>query len=242
MHEIDKPKIEDLADELDFWNAFRQPYLTKSIDIAQLHLEWAAEVEQRLNSPGGREDFAELCKAGCLPQGLAALIILLRYTPSLEEFWTLMVGHPNNRAKATHALEEAAHTLEMLYAGIIALGTEAENERFTKIGRVPVSRIISELRIHIRFINFAQRLRRDTEARSLAEVSKYLLTSYVRRMTGHFHDRSVSGLIGEIVDSPDYNEVAHRMWRARNYGRLEKHYSWMVKFLVAMSVVITHTA
>ena len=60
-------------------------------------------------------------------------------------------------------------------------------------------------------------------------------------MTGRFHDRSVSGLIGEIVGSPDYNEVAHRMWRARNYERIEKHFSWIPRFLVAMSVVIART-
>ena len=153
-----------------------------------------------------------------------------------------MVGQPNNREKATRALEGAAQTLEALYGDVIALGKEDESEKFTRIGRIPVSRIISELRSHVKFINFAESLSADTETRSPVEVSKYVLTGYVRRMTGRFHDRSVSGLVGEIISSPDYNEVAQRMWRVRNYDRLEKHFSWMTNLLVAMSEVIAHTA
>jgi len=57
-------------------------------------------------------------------------------------------------------------------------------------------------------------------------------------MTGRFHDRSVSGLVGEVLGPSDYNEVAQRMWRSRNYERIDKHYSWITRFLVAMSVVI----
>ncbi len=242
MNEIDKPKIEELAEELALWNTYREIRRAKKIDIAHRYAEWAAQLEQGLNSPGAREEFAELCKAGCLPQGLALLVMLVRYSPFLEKFWMEMVGQQSNRDKATRALENAAKTLEVLFGDVIPFGSEAESEHFTKIGRVPASRIVSELRIYIRVINFAESLSTDTETRSPAELSKYLLTSYVKRMTGRFHDRCVSGLVGELVGSPDYNEVAQRMWRARNYERLEKHYSWMAKFLVAMSVVIAHTA
>jgi hypothetical protein len=60
-------------------------------------------------------------------------------------------------------------------------------------------------------------------------------------MTGRFHDRNVSGLIAEVTGSTDYIEVAQRMWRGRNYKRIDKHFSWMTRFLVAMSVVIAQT-
>jgi len=242
MGGIEKPKIKELTEEVAFWSTYRQVYHVHGIDIAQIYAEWANDLQQKLTSPGAREDFAELCRAGCVPQGLAALVLLLRYSPLLEKFWTEMVGQPSNRVKAARALENAAQTLEALYAEMIASGSEIENLRFSQIGRVPVSRIVSELRFHIRFINFAKSLSADTETRSPAELAKYLLTSYVRRMTGRFRDRCVSGLVGQIVGSCEYDEVAQRMWRARNYERLEKHYSWMVKFLVAMSVVIEHTA
>lgn len=241
MSDIDKPQIEDLADELAFWNAFREAHRAKDVDIGRRYAEWTAELERGLTSPGAREEFAELCKAGCFPQTLALLVLLLRYSPSLKSFWTKVVGQPRNRDKATRALENAAQTLKTLYAGVIALGSDAETEQFAKIGRVPISRIVSELHVHVKFINFAKTLSADTETRSPTQLAKYLLTSYVRRMTGDFHDRCVSGLVGEIVGSPEYNAGAQSMWRQRNYKRLEKHYSWMVRFLVAMSVVIEYT-
>ena len=123
----------------------------------------------------------------------------------------------------------------------MTLGSDGENE-LRKIGRVPIPRLLSELRFHITLINFAQSLKADTETHSPEELAKYLFSSYVRRMTGDFHDRCVSGLIGEAVGSDGYSEVAHRMWRSRNYERLESHYAWMVTILVAASVVMNHTA
>jgi hypothetical protein len=242
MSEPEKPKIEDLADELAFWNTFREIHRAKGFDVARFYADAAVEVERGLTSPGAREEFAELCRAGCLAQGLAGLIFLLRQSPLFEKFWTEIVGQESNREKATRSLESAIETLKTLYADVIALGNDAENERFTKLGRVPISRVISELRAHIRFINFVRILRSDTETRSPEQLVRYLLTSYVKRMTGEFNDRCVSGVIGEVLGLPDYNEVAQRMWRSRNYERLEKHYAWMVKLMVAMSVVIAHTA
>ena|ERR1700730_1895452 len=241
MTQIDKPKIEDLADELAFWNAYREARLAKGIDVARQYTNWAAELAQGLTSPGAREEFAELCESGCFPQGLAALVLILRRAPLLEKFWMEIVGNADNRAKATRALDAAVQTFESLYAGVIALGSDAENE-LIRIGRIPIPRIVSELRFHIKFVNFAQLLAADTETHSPSELAKYLISGYVQQMTGEFRDRCVSGLVGEIAGSDRYTEDAHRMWRSRHYERLEKHYSWMVKLLVAMSVVMEHTA
>lgn len=236
-----KPKIEQLSDEFDLWHTWRKVHLSKGLDIAALYAELADQVRDELNSPGAREEFSELCHEGCLPQGLAAVVLLLRHSPFLENLWIETVGHARNRDKATHALEDAARTVEGLFGAAIAKGPQAETQLFEKMGRIPVSRVVSELRFYNRVINLSRFFREDTETRSLSELSKYFLTSYVRRMTGRFHDRCVSGLVGEIAGPSDYNEVAQRMWRARNYERLDKHQSWLPKFLVAMSVVVEHT-
>ena len=241
MSDTDKPKIEELADELALWNTYREIRRGKGINVDRIFTELAAEQKSRLRSPGAREDFTELCNDGCLPLALAALVALLRFSPLLEEFWIEMVGRPDNREKATRNLENAVQTLQGLFGNVIALEKEGKNIDFAKLGRLPVSQVISELRFYIKLINFADSFSAETQTRSPEELSKYLLTSYVRRMTGRFHDRSVSGLLAEVTDSAEYNEVAHRMWRSRNYDRLEKHFSWMTKFLVAMSVVIAHT-
>ncbi len=154
----------------------------------------------------------------------------------------MMVGPPENRRKTVRALEKAAATLEEVFGDLIVTEDEEQRATFTKIGRIPFSRMVSELRFYVRFINLAESLRKDTESHSLREVSKYLLASYVKRTTGRFHDRNVSGLVGEVIGSVGYDETAQRMWRSRNYMRLDKHFSWMTDFLAAMSVVITHAA
>jgi hypothetical protein len=242
MSHPDIPKIEDLGAELSFWNTYRELQRAKGFDPGQVLKEWAAEQEQSLTSPGPREEFAELCKDGCLPQGLALLVGLLRYSPLLETYWVEMVGNRDKRDKTARTLEKAAQTLEALFGDIVASEKSSKNELLSKIGRLPISSVISELRFHVRFINFARSLSADTGTRSPAELSKYLLISYVKRMTGRFHDKSTSCLIGGICGSQDYNEVAQRMWRLRNYRRLEKHFCWMTNILVAMSVVIAHAA
>jgi hypothetical protein len=241
MSKGDKPKIEELADEAALWDSYREARQNVGIDITQFYADLAAEQKRRLTSPGAREDFDELCENGCLQLALAAIVALLHHSPHLERFWTEIVGRPDNREKATRALENAIQTLENLFGYFIALENKGKSNEFSKIGRLPISQIVSELRIYIKVINFANSISADTETRSPVDLSKYLLTSYVRRMTGRFHDRNVSGLIAEITGPIEYNEVAQRMWRARNYKRLDKHFSWMTRFLVAMSVVIAHS-
>jgi len=241
MTKTDKPKIEELQDERIFWNTFREAHLAKGINVDREFAEWAAGQAKRLTSPGAREDFAELCQGGCTPQVLAAIVALMRNSPGLEILWETVVGPPPKRQKATRTLERAAATLEEIFGGFIAMADQ-DAAAFTKMGRIPLSRVVSELRFYIRFINLAESVRKDTRSHSLAEVSKYVLSSYVRRMTGSFHDRNVSGLVAEVAGSVEYNEVAHRMWRSRNHRRLDRHYSWMTNILVAASVVIAQPA
>lgn len=238
----DRTEHDRYKDEQALWNAYRAGQRSRGINIDQLFSEWAAVEAQKLASPGAREDFEELCKDGCNPQVLAAIVALRRHSPRLEAIWAMIVSPPENRQKATQALENAAATLEQVFGAFLAMEDEKARAKFAKIGRIPVSRMVSELRLYGRFINLAQLLAVDTQAHSLGEVSKYILSSYAKQTTRRFHDQNVSGLIGEIANSPEYNEVAHRMWRNRNYERLEKHFSWITGFLVAMSVVIARPA
>lgn len=239
--DIDKPRIEDLPEEVALWKTYRDICRSKKIDMIKLYMDLAEEEKKKLASPGAREDFVELCEAGCFQPVLAGIVMLLRNAPGLENFWTELVGRPDNREKTTRTLESAALTLESLFSSVIASEKEGKSVELEKIGRLPVSRMVSELRFHTRLINFAGLISAETETRSPAELAKYLASSYVLSMTGRFHDRCVSGLVSEASGSLEYIEVTHRMWRARNYERIDKHFSWMTRFLVAMSVVIAQT-
>jgi hypothetical protein len=237
----EKPKIEELAMEVAFWRAYREAYRTKGVDIAQFYAELAAEEKQRLRSPGARDDFTELCEDGCFQLVLAAIVALFRFSPRLENLWTVMVGTAYRREKTTKTLEKAAATLEGLFGGLISAEDEAQREQFRKMGRLPLSSLVSELRFYNKVINGADRIAVDTESHSLVEVCKYLLASYVKRATGDFHDRNVSGLIEELISS-SYEESAQRMWRKRNYSRLDKHFAWVTDLLIVASVVVAHSA
>jgi hypothetical protein len=241
MNDADKPKIEELVDEVALWNSYREARRAKGIDIAQLYADLAAEEKQALTSPGAREDFTELCKDGCFQITLAALIALLRSSPQFESYWAELVGRPDNREKSAQNLEKAVHTLENLFGSIVSAEKAGKNAELVKIGRLPVSRIISELNFYVRFISLAGTLQADEEIRSPVELARYLLTSYVRRMTGRPHHRNVSSLIQEVLGLTNYDDVAHRMWCNRNYKRIHKHFSWLTRILVVASVVVAET-
>ena len=242
MADNHRSEDDEYKDEQALWKAYQESRRARQIDVDRIFGEWAVKERQKLTSPGARDDFDELCKDGANPQVLAAIIVLIRYSPRLEVLWTMIVGPPENRQRAARALENAAAMFEEVFGAFIGVEDENDRAEFAKIGRIPPSRMVSELRLYGRLINIAESVAIDTEAHSLGEVSKYVLSSYIERTTGRPHDRNVSGLIAELCNSPDYTEVAYRMWRNRNYERLEKHFSWITDFLVAMSVVIARPA
>jgi hypothetical protein len=45
-------------------------------------------------------------------------------------------------------------------------------------------------------------------------------------------------LLAEVTGPDDYNEVAQRMWRTRNYARLERQFSKFTRFALAASIAI----
>jgi hypothetical protein len=242
MHENNKSEHDPYKEEQALWHAYREIRQARGINLDEVLAEWAAKEAHELPSPGAREDFDELCKHGCNPQVLAVIVAGLRNSPRLEAIWAMMVGPTETRQKAIQTLEKAVGTLEEIFGVFIAVEDERDRAEFAKIGRISPSRMVSELQLYGRLINMGKSLAVDTESHSLAEVSKFILSNYVERTTGRPHDRCVSGLIAAVCNPSDYTEVAYRMWRNRNYDRLEKHFSWMTDFLVAMSVVMARRA
>ena len=94
------------------------------------------------------------------------------------------------------------------------------------------------MRKYARLLRMVESLPKETEARSLVSVVKYCLVAYVHWATKRFHDKEVSSMIAGTLESYDYCEDTHKMWRARNYRRLEPHLFTVAKFLQAAHVVI----
>jgi hypothetical protein len=242
MSDTDKPKFEEIEIERALLDAYRKRWQAKGFNLDESLISWAKEEAKTLETWSARTDFDELCTHGCTPEILAVLIASFRFSPNLENFWTEMVGHPDNRQKTTKTLENAAVALETLFRRFIESEDERQRAEFTKLRRLPISAVVSELRFYIKFITLAERLSVDSESNSLAEICKYILAGYVKRSTGRFHDRNVSALIAVLTDSKGFDEVAHRMWRSRNYKRLDNHFSWIVALLIAMSVAMRQPA
>ena len=54
MNDADKPKIEELVDEVALWNSYREARRAKGIDIAQLYADLAAEAADNVRSDVSR--------------------------------------------------------------------------------------------------------------------------------------------------------------------------------------------
>jgi hypothetical protein len=107
MNEIDKPKIDELAQELAFWNSYRERFRRRGIDIAKEHAEWTIGFERGLAAPEPKKQFAELCRAGCFSQALALLTTGLQKCSLLTEFWAEAVGSPGRRDEMVRRLDDA---------------------------------------------------------------------------------------------------------------------------------------
>jgi len=234
MKSSDKPPIEGLEAEVEVWEVNRRILLARGIDP----LQWAVKQVQDVTSPDARIAFDELIKHQCTPLVLAVIMALFRISPALESVWTEIVGNPKQRKKVSRTLEKTALMIENVFADAIRVENKDIRAQYIALGRIPLSDLVFELRLYSGFVDLAKRLSVDTETRSIRDFLKYILAGYVKRATGRHHDKNVSSLLADVIGPQDYNEVAQRMWRLRNYRRMENHFSKFTDFLFAMGVVV----
>jgi hypothetical protein len=134
-------------------------------------------------------------------------------------------------------LEKAARLVERVLGSVIAEETETMRIELARLGYILPSQIVSEIRLHSQLLAIVERLAAETEARSIEDFATLLLTAYVKRATGSFNDRTVSGIVAEVCSRDKYFEVTHRMWRHRSKLRLSK-YSQIADMLFHLGVVV----
>jgi hypothetical protein len=216
------------------WNAYSKILSKRGLDLRHALKQWAAKQEEQLPSPGARTDFEELCQNGCVPEILAVLLVALRWSPGFEDFWSKVYGNPNDRRRVRRNLEKTAKAIESLFELPISLEDEEMASQFSKMDHIGPKRLTSELKFYAELLELVDKFPRETETRSLADFGKFGLTEYAKQATGRFHDRNVSGLIAEAIGPADYNEVAHRMWRSRNFKRISSHFQELSGILCAI--------
>jgi hypothetical protein len=231
---------DQFKEEQAWWDAYAARMRERGIDLSKFLSVLAASAAQRLKGPpGAQADFAELCAQGCVPEILALIITALRFSPQVQRSWAKIVGGPYKREMAVRVFERASRILDDLFG---AFGNNPDvQSTFTAVGRLSPAMLVSELRVYGRTLRLAERISAEMQIRSIKDLCKYTLTAYVKQATGDFHDRNLSSLIAEVLGPTDYSEVAHRMWRSRNYKRLEATSAFVPALLLAVGAVVARS-
>jgi hypothetical protein len=219
------------------WDAHGEILAARGIDLKKLASTWAEQTKRKLADPGAQSDFKELCEVGCSPIVLAFLLGIMRFSPELPELWSQVAGPPEQRRKISLAFERTAETVEDAFRDLMKADFKMPSSLTAK-GIVPPTAVAESLRFYSRVLNLDASLASEAEARSGEELAKYMLVSYAKKATGRYRDRNIATIIGEIFGPVDYNEVAQRMWRSRNYVRLDKNFDWLTGLLFAAGVVM----
>ena len=95
---------------------------------------------------------------------------------------------------------------------------------------------IRVLRLYASLLRKLGSLGKKTGINSTDTLWKYVFSAYVHRATQGFHDVQVSRVI-EAVLNEGYDETAHRMWRSRNYERIDADLSFLPKLLIGIGFV-----
>jgi hypothetical protein len=238
MSATDKLTDDKLAAMKTLWIYYRKTFLARGVDPAQS----AIRQKNRLSSPEAIACVEELCKDGCALELLVGILGLFRLSPWLERVWSATVGDPKKRKKVSRVLEKTVSMFEDVFRDILAAEDDSVREEYSNFERIPLSRLVSELRLYVSFLNLGENLLAEMETRSFQEFLKYVLAGYVKRATGRYHDRSVSALLSDVVGPQDFDEVAQRMWRSRNFKRLDKRSSKVIDFLFTLGIAIARTA
>lgn len=238
----------------ELWSLHRLILARRGVDISPGLAPWAEQKRSCLEQFDARNSFDSLCVDGCEAIPLATLIAVIKPLRSFEDKWRGFSGTPRQRRQTIRSLEKAANALETMLDAIDAVitagfpsdpieGDRLENRwrMFTLLtdnraghagtAAVPeLSATIEGLKLYAAALRTFDLSRKDTGVSSADMLAKYLFSAYVVRATTHFHDAEVSTLIGATLDI-FYDEAAHRMWRNRNYKRIDKNFGNILDLL-----------
>lgn len=249
---------EMLADVQALWDKCRLIFGRNGGDLASWLNEWAERKRQSLDKLTAQNSFDKPCRDGCQPLPLAFLMVIIHPLRSIEKKWKKITGTPREREQKIRAIEKAADVLEDLLGSFVnvlaedygeSIDTDSVKELRQRVisppedvsaakTKMPEPGItIQALRSYAAILQIFEFSQETTSVASSDMLAKYLISAYVYRATSRPHDEEVSALIGDGL-SFIYDETAHRMWRKRNYERIDKTtLSRIADMLTAVGVV-----
>jgi len=236
------------------WDVLCSIYDRRGIDLRKSIDDTTTTKTEWLSRWGCEADFKTLRKAGCSEVSLVTALWIIHSGPSWSNTWQVVVGSKRHREQTISALEKSVAALERLensFDVALSLGSgrrrqmkspEATNgviseanlgeSKSRSIPSPPV--LIRALRTYARVLKGFDDVARRTGIHSPEAFGKFLISEFVKTATGDFHDREVAALIGGALRET-YTETAHRMWRSRNYKRLEA-VSFPVELLIGIGI------
>ena len=222
----------------ELWCAFAEVLNECGVNLLSIAENWANETKNKLREYGADFEFEALCRSACSAVALAATLKALEVFPVFAATWGSILGPRHQRDRFIKKLNEAADAIDAL-----ALAAGVDDGSVFRLwpkrdtAPIPPHKLTRSLRTYAGTLGMVQALTRETEIRSPQDLPRYLITGYVCRATGRWHDREVSAIIAAVGEREDYDENAHKMWRTRNYARLEKYYHGFAELLCAVAAV-----
>lgn len=207
----------------------------KGIDPLAFAWDWARRSKAGLGDVGGPE-FEELCSDGCHPIALAACLLVSESMPAIGRVVRRYFGEQDDRARSARKLRSAAEVLKQFFDTDMERRYQSIRARVTKCPPGPLE-LVRNLELYAKILDITEAFSRTADLKSQHDLPRFIVSDYVHRATGRWHDREVSALLE--WDSADvYDETAHRVWRNRNARRLMRHSGILSDLLLAIGLLI----
>jgi hypothetical protein len=207
----------------------------KGVDPLAFAWDWARRTKEKLGDVGEPE-FEELCSDGCHPIALAACLLVSESMPAIGMVVQRYFGKLDDRARSARKLRGAAEVLKQFVDADMERRYQSIRSRVTKCPPGPLE-LARNLELYAKILDVTEAFSRTADLKSPHDLPRFIVSDYVHRATGRWHDREVSALLE--WDSADvYDETAHRVWRNRNSRRLMRHSGIVSDLLLAIGLLI----
>jgi hypothetical protein len=189
-------------------------FATKGLDLPRIANQWANDYLRELGERGSNVELGQLLRSGCKKLPLAASIKTGALLSSAPTVYREVMGRTEEIERMCRDLNKTAN----LFDGIVkSLSLDASSEWPMKTVLPSPNQMAEYLRMYTSVINLGPVLLNITKANSIRDIERHVLTAYVKRATGEWHDGKVSAIIAAATGQT-LDEDTHRKWRNRNFS------------------------
>jgi hypothetical protein len=188
-------------------------YSRKGLDLPGKLVELANDYLGDLRKKGAGLAIEKLLRAGCKRLALAATLNAVELISGFPEFQTAMFGSQRRVEQLSDEFEKTAE----LFDEVAKASSVEEGSDWPVVQGFPGPvKMASYLRAYASAMNPVPVLKAATNTRSIQDVERYALTSYVKMATGDWHDGDVSAVLAASTGSR-LDEGTQRTWRNRKF-------------------------